>query len=835
MVELLAPAGSFEALRAAVEAGADAVYLAGEKFGARAYAENFAGEQLLKAVEFAHLRGVAVHVTVNTIIADEERDEFAAYIKFLRRANVDALLVQDLGAAALAKELAPEIPLHASTQMTIHNSEGVKVLARLGFTRAVLSRELTLREIEKICHESPIETEIFIHGALCVCWSGQCLMSSLIGGRSGNRGRCAQPCRLPYELVDASGKNLLSGAGKYLLSPKDLNTLELLPRLIQTGVTSLKIEGRMKRPEYVATVVKVYRDALDKNFSTGKDKRKLAQIFNRDFTTAYLEKNPGKNLISDMRPNNRGVLIGRVVEVARDKITLKLSEKISAGDQVEIWVKVGGRVTFTVEDFELRGGLCTIKLAGTRGVRVHDRAFKIFDAELTAEARKFFSGAPVRKIFVAAQVEAKIGEPLTLKMTDADGNFATAQTNSRAARAVNRPLTLETLKNQIGRLGNSIFALEKISANVEDNLMIPLSELNDVRRRVVEQLETLRLKNFEREKISVAAEVEVKFGEPLNLTNRPLTLDTLRNQIGRPGNSIFTPEKISAPATKTLNPKSQILNPSLTAHVDTLEKVKAALDAGADEILFGGETFTNLPVKNISEVIELVHARGKKISWATPRLVREDESFTVPAAVDAVYVHNLATLSLAKKISAAPIRTDFSLHVFNSATISFLKNLGVEGVTLSPELNLAQVKSLAKKSCLPVECIVHGRQELMISAYCVLGSFLGGLDKKNCPHICRAKKFFLRDRKGELFPVVTDQFCRMHILNAKTLSMIEQRASFEGVARLRVDCRALNAKETAQIVRAYKIGGAEIENFTRGHFFRGVTLAESQERPNEKF
>ncbi|MBQ3725756.1 MAG: U32 family peptidase, partial [Selenomonadaceae bacterium] len=395
MVELLAPAGSFEALRAAVEAGADAVYLAGEKFGARAYAENFAGEQLLKAVEFAHLRGVAVHVTVNTIIADEERDEFAAYIKFLRRANVDALLVQDLGAAALAKELAPEIPLHASTQMTIHNSEGVRVLARLGFTRAVLSRELTLREIEKICRDSPIETEIFIHGALCVCWSGQCLMSSLIGGRSGNRGRCAQPCRLPYELVDAGGKNLLNGAGKFLLSPKDLNTLELLPRLIQTGVTSLKIEGRMKRPEYVATVVKVYRDALDKNFSTDEDRRKLAQIFNRDFTTAYLEKNPGKNLISDMRPNNRGVLIGRVVEVARDKITLKFSEKISAGDQVEIWVKVGGRVTFTVEDFEMRGELCTIKIPSTRGVRVHDRAFKIFDAELTAEARKFFSGAPV--------------------------------------------------------------------------------------------------------------------------------------------------------------------------------------------------------------------------------------------------------------------------------------------------------------------------------------------------------------------------------------------------------------------------------------------------------
>ena len=779
MIELLAPAGNFEALKAAVEAGADAVYLAGEKFGARAYAENFAGENLIQAVKFAHLRGVAVHVTVNTLIADEELDEFAEYLKFLRRANVDALLVQDLGAAALAKEIAPEIPLHASTQMSIHNSEGVKALAKLGFARVVLSRELTLEELEKICRESPIETEIFIHGALCVCWSGQCLMSSLIGGRSGNRGKCAQPCRLPYELVDASGKNLLSGAGKYLLSPKDLNTLELLPRLIDTGVTSLKIEGRMKRPEYVATVVKVYRDALDKNFSTPEDRRKLAQIFNRDFTTAYLEKNPGRNLISDMKPNNRGVLVGRVVEVGRDKITLKLAEKISAGDQVEIWVKVGGRVTFTVEDFELRGDLCTIK-APTKGVRVHDRAFKIFDAELTAEARKYFTGAPVRRIFVAATVKAKLNEPLTLTLTDSDGNVATAQTNFVAEPAKNRPLTLDTLKKQIGRLGTSIFALDKISAELDENLMIPISELNDVRRRVVEELETLRLKKFERDKISA-----------MNLK---------------------------------IYPPCAVAETKLVAHVDTLEKLKAALDAGADEILFGGESFTNQPVKNISTAIETVHKRGKKISLATPRLVRENEfkvlKKTFSAEVDAIYIHNLAALELAQKFSS--VRTDFSLHVFNNATINFLKGLGVEGVTLSPELNLTQVKALAKKSPLPVECIVHGRQELMISAYCVLGSFLGELDKKNCPHVCRTNKFFLRDRKNELFPVVTDQFCRMHILNAKTLSMIEHRNDFDGVARIRVDCRALTLEETAQIVHAYKFSGAEIENFTRGHYFRGA-------------
>ena len=397
---------------------------------------------------------------------------------------------------------------------------------------------------------------------------------------------------------------------------------------------------------------------------------------------------------------------------------------------------------------------------------------------MIAEARKFFTGAPVKKFSVTADVKVKLGEPLILTLTDSAGNSTSARTKFVAELAKNRPLTLEILKNQIGRLGNSIFALEKISADIEENLMIPISELNDVRRRAVEQLEILRLKKFEHEKI---------FEE-----------QGTRNE----------------ERAEELVPCSQFLVPRIVAQVDTLEKVKAALDAGADEILSD---------KNF---VEFVHARGKKFSLATPRILREDETFTFFDA-DAIYVHNLATLNLAKKFSAAPIRTDFSLHVFNSATINFLKNLGVEGVTLSPELNLAQIKTLAEKSCLPVECIVHGRQELMISAYCVIGSFLGGLDKKNCPRVCRTKNFFLRDRKGELFPVVTDNFCRMHILNAKTLSMIEHRADFDGVARLRVDCRFLTTQETAQVVYAYKFGGAEIENFTRGHYFRGVTKKDS--------
>lgn len=781
-VELLAPAGNFDALKAAVEAGADAVYLAGENFGARAYAENFSRETLQQAIKFAHLKNVSIHVTTNTILAEDELENFAEYVKFLRKANVDALLVQDLGAAKIIKNIAPEIPLHASTQMTIHNLDGAKFLEKIGFSRVVLSRELSLQEIEKIAKNSTIETEIFMHGALCVCYSGQCLMSSMIGGRSGNRGKCAQPCRLPYTLVDEKNCEILKNVGEYLLSPKDLKTLEILPEILKTGVDSLKIEGRMKRAEYVATVVNVYRHALDgKNFADGD--KKLAQIFNRDFTTAYLEKNPGKNLISDKRPNNRGILIGRVAAIEKNKIAIKTSEKINIGDQIEIWIKVGGRKTITVEKIFAENGNFIIEVSDVRRIKISDRVFKIFDSELILEARKYFQGTQIKKFFVDAEVEVELGKNLILTMTDADGNSATAQTKFLAEVAKNQPLTQEILQKQIGRLGNSVFELKNLSAKIGANLMIPISELNEVRRKVVAGLENQRLKKFE--KIKIPAE----------------KLQT------------FSPTKIE----KNI----------LIAQVDTLEKIKIALES-ADAILFGGENFTNRPVK-IEEILQaekICRDAGKKFYLSTPRIVKNSEVLELEKILslkcfDAIYVHNLATLEIAKKFSDK-IHTDFSLIVFNSETINFLKNFGVESVTLSPEMTLEQIKNLSKKSSLRLECIVHGRAELMISNYCVLGSFLGEIDKKNCPRICRKNKYYLRDRKNILFPVVTDQFCRMHILNSKILSMIEHRKEFEKICNIRVDCRAMSIEETKKILRAYKFSGTEIENFTRGHYFRGV-------------
>ncbi|MFZ5647205.1 MAG: peptidase U32 family protein, partial [Bacillota bacterium] len=318
--ELLAPAGGWEAFTAAVENGADAVYLGGKMFNARQSADNFDNDDLKRAVEYAHLRGVKIYVTVNTLIADGEMEDALEFLFALHNTGADAAIIQDAGLASLARKTIPELQLHASTQMTAHNSPGVMSLLEQGFSRVVLARELSLKEISEIKKTTGADLEVFIHGALCIAYSGQCLLSSMIGGRSGNRGRCAQPCRMQYVLTDGAGSPLVNPAeaGEYLLSPRDLNISAHIPDLISAGINSFKIEGRMKRPEYVATVVRVYRSLIDRALSGDpyfveeKQESDLAQIFNRDFTTGYFFGGQGRDMMSYKRPNNRGVRLGRV-------------------------------------------------------------------------------------------------------------------------------------------------------------------------------------------------------------------------------------------------------------------------------------------------------------------------------------------------------------------------------------------------------------------------------------------------------------------------------------------------------------------------------------------
>lgn len=814
-LELLAPAGSWEALEAAVNAGADAVYMGGKSFGARAYASNFDKEEMAKAVYFAHMHHVRIYITVNTLVDDSELEELADYLMFLNNVGVDGIIVQDLGVIRLARKIVPELPLHASTQMTITNSSGVDFAVAAGMERSVLARELSLKEIEAACSRGT-EIETFIHGALCVCYSGQCLMSSLIGGRSGNRGRCAQPCRLPYRLLNSKGDDMLEGkdAGQYLLSPKDMNTLEILPQLIESGVVSYKIEGRMKRPEYVAIVVDAYRRAMDSYLAgdysvPAEDFANIEQIFNRDFTTAYMVNRPGKEMMSDRRPNNRGVLVGRVLKLdkQRNKAVIKLDKELHLGDGLEFWVTVGGRVGTTVTEMLSKGESVSSAAYGEqvtidvpKGVRLNDRVFRTLDSKLMSYAQQFFGPDAKKRIAVDAVVTAHVGQPMTVTLTDEDGNVGYGETDFIVEEARKRALDYAVVHKQLDRMGTTEYFLNSLNVELDDNVMVPMSEMNEARRMACEALDAARLEAF-------------------------------------------------APARKLVHKHNESFVPNakkrthdgavLTVHCDSLGKVNAALQAGAERILFGGDCFTHIPLsdEDYRKATNMVRKAGRQLAFATPRIVKEaqlkyfDRLFALWSELepDFVYISNNGLWSIAVKHGLKPV-ADMSLNIFNYQSLEFWKEQGAVGAVISSEMTMGQVEHLASVSPVPIECMIQGRLEMMVSEYCVGGSFLGDLHKGACKFNC-SESLFLEDRKDAKFPIATDQFCRMHVLNAHELSMTAnvQLMAEIGVSSLRIDGRNYDEQRLGELITMYKkiLGGAveapdNLPGTTRGHYFRGV-------------
>lgn len=814
-LELLAPAGSWEALEAAVNAGADAVYMGGKSFGARAYASNFDKEEMAKAVYFAHMHHVRIYITVNTLVDDSELEELADYLMFLNNVGVDGIIVQDLGVIRLARKIVPELPLHASTQMTITNSSGVDFAVAAGMERSVLARELSLKEIEAACSRGT-EIETFIHGALCVCYSGQCLMSSLIGGRSGNRGRCAQPCRLPYRLLNSKGDDMLEGkdAGQYLLSPKDMNTLEILPQLIESGVVSYKIEGRMKRPEYVAIVVDAYRRAMDSYIAgdysvPAEDFANIEQIFNRDFTTAYMVNRPGREMMSDRRPNNRGVLVGRVLKLdkQRNKAVIKLDKELHLGDGLEFWVTVGGRVGTTVTEMLSKGESVSSAAYGEqvtidvpKGVRLNDRVFRTLDSKLMSYAQQFFGPDAKKRIAVDAVVTAHVGQPMTVTLTDEDGNVGYGETDFIVEEARKRALDYAVVHKQLDRMGTTEYFLNSLNVELDDNVMVPMSEMNEARRMACEALDAARLEAF-------------------------------------------------APARKPVHKHNESFVPNakkrthdgavLTVHCDSLGKVNAALQAGAERILFGGDCFTHIPLsdEDYRKATNMVRKAGRQLAFATPRIVKEaqlkyfDRLFALWSELepDFVYISNNGLWSIAVKHGLKPV-ADMSLNIFNYQSLEFWKEQGAVGAVISSEMTMGQVEHLASVSPVPIECMIQGRLEMMVSEYCVGGSFLGDLHKGACKFNC-SESLFLEDRKDAKFPIATDQFCRMHVLNAHELSMTAnvQLMAEIGVSSLRIDGRNYDEQRLGELITMYKkiLGGAveapdNLPGTTRGHYFRGV-------------
>ena len=501
-VELLAPVGSFEALKAAVQNGANAVYLGGKDFGARASANNFDRDELKEAVKYAHIRGVQVFVTTNTLRKENEIEDFLEYAKFLYDIDVDAIILQDIGMARLIKRELPDFELHASTQMVAHSLEDVKYLESVGFDRVVLAREVTVEEIKYICDNCKADIEVFVHGALCVCYSGQCLMSSMIGNRSGNRGRCAQPCRQRYELIDVYTGEVVNSNGDYLLSPRDLNAIEEIDKVIDAGVHSLKIEGRMKRPEYVATVIDGYRKTIDEYLATNKlnvsDEtiNDLYTIFNRKFTKGLLLGDVGKDMMNSQLPNNQGLYVGTVVDYNKKakRLKIKLANTLKKGDGINLGGGTIGRIikNRNIETIGYKGE--TIELDFVGEARKGQIVFKTSDSELMDRVQATFTqDKEFVKNIIDAKITIKLGQKPILTLKDRHSNEATIEGDKIVEEAMKVALSKEKVETQLRKLGNTPYELDLLEIELDDNVSLPISLLNQMRRDCIELLDKERV------------------------------------------------------------------------------------------------------------------------------------------------------------------------------------------------------------------------------------------------------------------------------------------------------------------------------------------------------
>lgn len=728
MAELLAPAGSLENVLTAIDAGADAVYFGGKAFNARKFAHNLSDEEIGKAVQTAHLFGVKVYVTVNILMADAELKDLTAYLQTLDAFGVDGIIVQDLAVAVLARKVAPNLPLHGSTQMTVADLDGVRFLEANGFTQAVLSRELSADEIKTICAQSSIPIEVFIHGASCMAYSGQCLMSSFLGGRSGNRGACAQPCRQPYTLL-CDGKPVMKHEA-YVLSLKDLRALDYIDDLLDAGVTSFKIEGRMKGDTYVRTVVQAYRKVIDAHYQSPQGRRKahaeaaalLEEAFNRTYQADFLAGKVSRCTLTEHNPSGRQ----KAADVA--------------------------------------GGL-------------------------------------TRKITVYGHVDTADDGNLRLTAWDESGHTAVVTADFVPEAARQRPATADYIKGQLSRLGDTPFTLADVTV-WDETKMIPASVLNGLRRQAVEALTETILAEYP----------------------RPAAGQAVQAVIPEAGKK---PEKMQ-----------------LVVRCDSVDGVAAAADNGADVIIFGGESYHHHPfgTQSWQAAVRAAHEQGVQLWAGTPRIVRENQRHAVQseleraaaAGIDGVYAGAMAIFAMLRDLNSdLPVRADWSLNIFNSKAAAAYAALGCTGITASVEAMLRQMRDMARRTPCPIEAVVQGRVEMMVTESCVISSFAGKGRKEGCPGVCSHGAYELRDRRDETFPVVTDQYCRNHILNSRDLDMAPYYKDLRraGIAAIRIEGRGRNPQWIGQQVSRYRrlcdgtetmLLGKEDQTVTRGHFFHGI-------------
>ncbi len=515
-VEVLSPAGSMEAFQAAIQGGCDAIYLAGKMFGARAFADNFKEDEIKEAINYAHLYGVKVYVTCNILVLEKETKMFLKYVEFLYKNNVDAIIMQDIGMIDLVHKTFPNLEIHASTQMHIHNLEGAKIAQKLGIKRVVLARETPLNVIQQIKKETNLEVEVFVHGALCASYSGMCLFAKSIGPRSGNRGTCSGCCRLPFDIESETGK--IVNQSKYPLSMKDLNTLDYLDKLIDVGVDSLKIEGRMKSPSYVYLTTKLYKETRDNYFKTKKikvnedDLWKLKNVFNRDYTKGFMLGARSEDITNSKSPNHQGVLVGKVIKVVDKKIAIKLTEDVSIHDGLRL-IADNFEYGLILNEFKIKdnlvhkakkGDIITLKV--NKEVPINSIVLRTSSFEIEKEIQEIIS-KKIRKVPINFEINILKSQNISLKVSDGIKDIYVE--GSIPDKAQNKEITEDTIKSKLSKIQNTIYEIEDIKVNLDKGLFIPISLINNLKRDALRLLDVERLERMTKKFIKQEYTIDV--------------------------------------------------------------------------------------------------------------------------------------------------------------------------------------------------------------------------------------------------------------------------------------------------------------------------------------
>lgn len=887
MIELLSPIGDFDCLKAAVQNGADSVYFGGSLFNARYNAHNFDADELKQAIQYAKLRNVKVDFTLNTLIKNNEFADAVELANYVYSLGVDAIIVQDLGLARYLIKNFPDLPIHASTQMTIHNLHGVKELEELGFKRAVLSRELSLDEIQYICKNTNIEIETFIHGALCISYSGQCLFSSSIGARSGNRGKCAQPCRLPYKLFSTNNQKQKLNQNKsdtnnsincnnndndnnsnncnnnsnynnhnncnnnsndicldsgYLLSPRDLCGLNYIPQLINAGVSCLKIEGRMKSPEYVATVTKIYRKYIDLAYSQKdyiidqNDIDELMQVFNRGgFSSANFESTPNRNYVFKEKPNNIGIYIGNVSKLNKEKGLVRLTLKND--------VQIGDKISFEKEEhkYTISELMCnnnnlreantgdTVVIGRMKGnLHLGDKVYKLTDAVKSKKIDEFIQKEN-KKIPLSAHIIVKKGVPLSLEVTSCDkedGNYFSMSAKSvidiLPIDAITNPISEDRIKEQLCKTTNSQFEFKYIKVDLDDNTYVPkISYINQLRRECLEKLEEQAIQRFSRNKKNIVlSSINSNINDiAQNNSNKSIIIQNnlCKNNIIQNNSDISV---TGSNITNNENSKICLLLNELDLDYD-YSKI-----SNVDNIYVPLKYFKN---KQYEEIIETL-ARNNNLYIYLPTVLKDNfrnfyfndiDAIIKKYKIKGLICSNLSCINYFSNLKGKlDLVANYTFNVFNNYTINELAEIGIKRVMLSPELDESNLKNIANNSIIPTEVLVYGKLVLMNIGYCLLGS--SNLCYPRCDMKCKENsKFYLKDRLNMNFRLIPDNIQTISTLyNSKinSISYSNIKPNF-----VRISILDENIDEINEIIKCVKNDKPFTgSNFTKGNFNKTV-------------